>query len=54
MPSTPPGATVIDEGTRFGARAARHLREETVVWMTTVTPAGSPIPRPVWFIWDGD
>jgi PPOX class probable F420-dependent enzyme len=24
-----------------------------VVWMTTVTPAGSPVPRPVWFIWDG-
>jgi PPOX class probable F420-dependent enzyme len=44
---------VIDEGTEFGARAARHLRDEIVVWMTTVTPAGSPMPRPVWFIWDG-
>jgi PPOX class probable F420-dependent enzyme len=21
--------------------------------MTTVTPAGAPVPRPVWFIWDG-
>ncbi len=44
---------VIDEGTEFGARVARHLREEIVVWMTTVTPAGAPMPRPVWFIWDG-
>jgi PPOX class probable F420-dependent enzyme len=44
---------VIDETTEFGARAARHLRDEIVVWMTTVTPAGSPVPRPVWFIWDG-
>jgi PPOX class probable F420-dependent enzyme len=44
---------VIDEGTEFGARVARHLREEIVVWMTTVTPPGSPLPRPVWFIWDG-
>jgi PPOX class probable F420-dependent enzyme len=44
---------VIDEGTEFGARAARHLHEEIVVWMTTVTPAGAPVPRPVWFIWDG-
>ena len=44
---------VIDETTEFGARAARHLREEIVVWMTTVTPAGSPLPRPVWFRWDG-
>ena len=45
--------SVIDESTEFGARAARHLREEIVVWMTTVTPGGAPVPRPVWFIWDG-
>jgi PPOX class probable F420-dependent enzyme len=44
---------VIDESTEFGARAARHLREEIVVWMTTVTPAGAPLPMPVWFVWDG-
>ena len=44
---------MIDESTEFGARAARHLREEVVVWMTTVTPGGAPVPRPVWFIWDG-
>ena len=44
---------MIDESTEFGTRAARHLREEVVVWMTTVSPAGAPVPRPVWFIWDG-
>ena len=44
---------MIDQSTEFGARAARHLREEIVVWMTTVTPEGAPVPRPVWFIWDG-
>jgi PPOX class probable F420-dependent enzyme len=44
---------VIDEGTEFGARVARHLREEIVVWLTTVTPAGAPLPAPVWFVWDG-
>ena len=44
---------VVDEGTEFGARVARHLREEIVVWMTTVSPAGEPLPMPVWFIWDG-
>jgi len=43
---------VIDETTEFGARVARHLREELVVWLTTVTPAGTPVPRPVWFVWD--
>jgi PPOX class probable F420-dependent enzyme len=45
---------VIDESTEFGARVARHLREEVVAWMTTVTPAGSPLPNPVWFMWDGE
>lgn len=44
---------VIDLGTEFGARVARRLREEMVVWLTTVTPAGAPLPRPVGFLWDG-
>ena len=45
---------MVDEGTQFGARVARHLRDDIVVWMTTVTPAGRPVPMPVWFLWDGD
>ncbi|MBV8946604.1 MAG: TIGR03667 family PPOX class F420-dependent oxidoreductase [Solirubrobacterales bacterium] len=45
---------LIDESTEFGARVARRLREETVVWLTTVTPAGAPLPRPVGFVWDGE
>lgn len=44
---------MIDESSEFGARAARHLREEIVVWLTTVTPRGAPLPMPVWFVWDG-
>ena len=44
---------VIDESTELGARAARHLRDEIVVWLTTVTPRGAPLPMPVWFRWDG-
>jgi len=45
---------VIDEKSEFGARVAQHLREERVVWLTTVTPSGRPLPRPVGFLWDGD
>jgi PPOX class probable F420-dependent enzyme len=45
---------MIDESTEFGARVARRLREESVVWLTTVTPAGAPLPRPVGVLWDGD
>jgi len=44
---------VIDESTEFGARVARHLREEIVVWLTTVSATGAPLPMPVWFHWDG-
>jgi PPOX class probable F420-dependent enzyme len=44
---------MIDESTAFGARAARHLREDRIVWLTTVSPAGAPTPSPVWFWWDG-
>ena len=45
--------SVIDQSDDFGARAARRLRDEIVVWFTSVTPAGAPLPRPVWFLWDG-
>ena len=45
---------MIDESTEFGARVARHLRDEIVVWLTTVTPRGAPLPMPVWFLWDGE
>jgi PPOX class probable F420-dependent enzyme len=43
---------MIDESTDFGARVARHLRDDVVTWLTTVTPAGAPLPAPVWFVWD--
>jgi PPOX class probable F420-dependent enzyme len=46
-------AAVIDERSEFGTRVARHLREELIVWLTTVTPGGAPLPMPVWFRWDG-
>lgn len=44
----------IDLSSEFGKRVARRLREEQVIWLTTVAPDGSPQPRPVWFLWDGE
>jgi PPOX class probable F420-dependent enzyme len=43
----------IDESSDFGARAAKHLREDPVLWLTTVSPSGVPSPNLVWFLWDG-
>jgi PPOX class probable F420-dependent enzyme len=31
----------------------KHLVNDQIVWLTTVTPSGRPAPRPVWFLWDG-
>jgi PPOX class probable F420-dependent enzyme len=31
----------------------KHLVNDQIVWLTTVTPSGRPAPRPVWFMWDG-
>jgi PPOX class probable F420-dependent enzyme len=42
-----------DPGTEFGARVAQRLRDETVVWLTTVGADGTPQPNPVWFLADG-
>ena len=33
--------------------SARRLADETVGWLTTVSPNGQPQSSPVWFIWDG-
>lgn len=45
---------IVDESTDFGRRAAAHLRDDVVVWLTTVAPSGAPLPTPVWFLWDGE
>jgi PPOX class probable F420-dependent enzyme len=48
------GSPLVDESTPYGARVAAHLRDDVVVWFTTVSPAGTPMPSVVWFLWDGD
>ena|SRR5579859_371591 len=41
-----------DVTTTFGQRVARRLREEAVIWLTTVDSKGTPQPAPVWYWWD--
>jgi PPOX class probable F420-dependent enzyme len=34
--------------------ADRRLRDDLIMWLTTVNPAGQPQTSPVWFWWDGE
>lgn len=41
-----------DPTTPFGERVARRLRDERLIWLTTIDAKGMPQPTPVWFLWD--
>jgi len=43
---------MINFKTKFGRKAWKHIKEEVVIWLTTLGPDGMPHPRPVWFVWD--
>jgi PPOX class probable F420-dependent enzyme len=45
---------LLDAASEKGARAERRLREELVIWLTTVRGDGQPQSIPVWFWWDGE
>src|SRR5215470_1185158 len=42
-----------DPDTPFGERVQRRLRDEAVIWLTTVGSDGTPQPNPVWFVPEG-
>ena len=41
-----------DPATSFGERVRARLRDEQVIWFTTVGGDGTPQPNPVWFLWE--
>jgi PPOX class probable F420-dependent enzyme len=46
---------VLDDADPKDAAAQQRLRDEPIVWLTTVSPAGQPQSTPVWFLWqDGE
>jgi PPOX class probable F420-dependent enzyme len=47
-------ATMFDPTTPFGARVARRLNDELIIWLTTTGADGTPQPSPVWFLWTDD
>jgi PPOX class probable F420-dependent enzyme len=44
---------MLDVNSPNGQRADRRLREEPIIWLTTVNGNGQPQSSPVWFLWDG-
>lgn len=45
---------VSDSKIKLERKAKTVIKNEYVVWLTTVDANGAPQPRPVWFIWDND
>ena len=45
---------MLDFTSSVGRRIKRRLREEQIIWLTTVDGHLAPQPRPVWFHWDGE
>jgi PPOX class probable F420-dependent enzyme len=45
---------MLDLSTEFGRQVEKRLREDDVIWFTTISPNATPAPNPVWFFWDGD
>lgn len=43
-----------DAKSKLESKAKRLIKNEYVVWLTTVDSDHTPQPRPVWFIWDKD
>jgi PPOX class probable F420-dependent enzyme len=45
---------MIDLTSAFGQAVKVHLKNQYVIWLTTVDSNLTPQPRPVWFIWEND
>jgi PPOX class probable F420-dependent enzyme len=40
-----------DPDSDFGRRARARLRDDRIIWLTTMGADGTPQPNPVWFVW---
>ena len=45
---------MMDLSPEVRAKVEKRLEEEQVIWLTTVKRDGTPLPTPVWFLWDGE
>ncbi len=45
---------MADFSSPAGRKVKSRLRQEGIIWLTTVDSRNTPQPRPVWFHWDGE
>lgn len=45
---------MIDFNSDFGRAVQAHLKEQYVIWLTTIDSTLTPQPRPVWFVYEDD
>ncbi len=45
---------MADQTKPNNAHVDQRLREEPIIWLTTVRADGRPHTMPVWFLWDGE
>jgi PPOX class probable F420-dependent enzyme len=45
---------MLDFNSPLGQVIERRLRQEQIIWLTTIDARATPQPRPVWFHWDGE
>ena len=43
-----------DFNSKIGRTIKRRLKQEQIIWLTTLGAHQTPQPRPVWFHWDGE
>ena len=43
---------MVDLTSEAGRRAEQRLRQDSVIWLTTVNADGQPQSSPVWFLWE--
>jgi PPOX class probable F420-dependent enzyme len=44
---------MLDLNNAKDAKFAQHLRDDLIIWLSSVRPDGRPHLVPVWFYWDG-
>ncbi|MBI3970066.1 MAG: TIGR03667 family PPOX class F420-dependent oxidoreductase [Chloroflexi bacterium] len=44
---------MLDTTNEQGRQVENRLRDEEIIWLTTVRADGQPQSVPVWFLWDG-